>query len=155
MNKKYIILELIPSAIDPSKGPLIQISALKLDNLQLIDRFDYRLNEDKLPLTQFAELISYDKDNFKYVDSHDELMKAFIDWIEDLDLIIINNDYTNNYLRHLDNNKISILDLLDMEYSFDVIDKIISKYNLQPSNYIVDLLYEALIYESNNKDITF
>ena len=25
------------------------------------------------------------------------------------------------------------------------------KYNLEPSNHLVDLLYEAIIYESNNK----
>ena len=34
---------------------------------------------------------------------------------------------------------------------YNDIDDIIEKYNLEPSNYIVDLLYEALIYESNNK----
>ena len=38
-----------------------------------------------------------------------------------------------------------------MEYNDNIIDEIIKKYNLEPSNYIVDLLYEALIYESNNK----
>ena len=26
------------------------------------------------------------------------------------------------------------------------------KYNLEPSNHLVDLLYEAIIYESNNKE---
>ena len=26
------------------------------------------------------------------------------------------------------------------------------KYNLEPSDHLVDLLYEAVIYESNNKD---
>ncbi len=38
-----------------------------------------------------------------------------------------------------------------MTYNDEIIDDIIEKYNLEPSNYIVDLLYEALIYESNNK----
>ena len=33
-NEKYIILEIIPTAIHPSKGDIIQLSALKLDGLQ-------------------------------------------------------------------------------------------------------------------------
>ena len=36
-----------------------------------------------------------------------------------------------------------------MEFSDDVIEKLMSKYNLVPSNHIVDLLYEALIYENS------
>ena len=41
-----------------------------------------------------------------------------------------------------------------MEHSYDVFNKIIKKYNLEPSNHLVDLLYEAIIYESNNKQKT-
>ena len=36
-----------------------------------------------------------------------------------------------------------------MKYNDNIIDEIIEKYNLENSNYIVDLLYEALIYENN------
>ena len=36
-----------------------------------------------------------------------------------------------------------------MKYNDNIIDEIIEKYNLENSNYIVDLLYEALIYEYN------
>ena len=39
-----------------------------------------------------------------------------------------------------------------MDFSDDVIEEVIDKYKLEPSNYIVDLLYEALIFESNNKE---
>ena len=47
-NKEYIILELIPDAISPDKGQVIQLSALKLRGLKLIDRFDYRLNYESV-----------------------------------------------------------------------------------------------------------
>jgi len=36
-----------------------------------------------------------------------------------------------------------------MEYTLDIFDRIIKKYNLVPSNHLVDLIYEALIYETN------
>ena len=39
---KYIILELIPDGIDKDKGIVLQVSGLKLNGLELIDRFDYR-----------------------------------------------------------------------------------------------------------------
>lgn len=151
-DKKYVILEIVPAAISPDKGPIIQLSALKLKGLNLIARFDYRLNEDKVPLKQLIDIINYDKEAFTYLDSHTEIVNKFKRFIGDLELFIIDNNYTNNYLKDFSNKKSSILKLLNLEYSDDVIDKIITKYNLTPSNYIVDLLYEALIYESNNKN---
>ena len=47
LKDEYIILELIPTAINPQKGDIIQLSALKLKGLQLQDRFDERLEEIK------------------------------------------------------------------------------------------------------------
>lgn len=148
--KKYIILELIPTASTKEKGDIIQLSALKLEELKLIDRFDYRLTDEKIPLTELKEMISYDKESFIYKNETDEILEEFKTWSEDLPLLILNNSYTLDYLKELNNKKEDISDYLNIPFSDDIIDKIIDKYNLQPSNYIVDLLYEALIYESNN-----
>ena len=49
-----------------------------MDDLNLIDRFDYRLNEDKIKIPDLIEMISYDKDNFKYVDSTDKIIEEFM-----------------------------------------------------------------------------
>ena len=148
--KKYIILELIPTASTKEKGDIIQLSALKLEDLNLIDRFDYRLVEEKIPLTELKEMISYDKDKFIYKNNTEEILEEFKNWSEDLPLLILNNSYTLDYLKDLNNTKKDISDYLKIPFSDDIIDKIIEKYKLQSSNYIVDLLYEALIYESNN-----
>lgn len=147
--KKYIILELIPTAT--KNGDIIQLSALKLEDLKLIDRFDYRLIEEKIPLNDLKEMINYDKDNFIYKDSTKEILTDFKNWSDKLPLLIIDNSYTLNYLEELENNKESIFKYLNMEYNDYIIDDIMKKYNLKPSNHIVDLLYEALIYESNKK----
>mgnify|MGYP004618936841 FL=1 len=152
MDGKYIILEIIPDAISPKYGNIIQLSALKLDGLKLLDRFDYRLKYDKINNNDLRELISYDKNSFKYVDDYGKILDKFKKWSKGLPLLIIDNTYTYNFLEDIDNEKKSIFTYLGLEYSDDVIDKVIQKYNLQPSNYIVDLLYEALIYESNNRD---
>ena len=72
--KKYIILELIPTASTKEKGDIIQLSALKLEDLNLIDRFDYRLVEEKIPLTELKEMISYDKDKFIYKNNTEEIL---------------------------------------------------------------------------------
>ena len=92
---KYVILEIIPSTSKRETGNILQIQALKLNELKLIDRFDYRLD---IPLN---------------------------------------------------NPKESVFKHLNLEYSQDVFDKIINKYNLEPSNHLVDLLYEAIIYENS------
>lgn len=148
---KYIILEIIPTTISIDTGDIIQLSALKLNDLNLIGRFDYRLNEDKIMSNDFKELINYDKKDFKYVDSTKEILESFDKWSEDYTLLILNNPYTISYLSGIGNKKENIVDKLKLEYNDKIIDEIVKKYNLEPSNYIVDILYEGLIYESNNK----
>jgi DNA polymerase III alpha subunit (gram-positive type) len=148
---KYIILELIPTSLNPTKGEIIQLSALKLNDLNLIDRFDYRIIDSKVPLESMLDMISYDKDKFIYKDSKEEILTDFIKWIEDYKLLIIDNQYTLSYLNDIANEKESIFNYLNMKYHDNIIDDVINKYKLEPSNYIVDLLYEALIYESNNR----
>ena len=72
--------------------------------------------------------------------------------MQDLPLLIIEDSYTLDYLKELNNKKELIYPYLNMEHSYDVFNKIIKKYHLEPSNHLVDLLYEAIIYESNNKE---
>ena len=146
---KYIILEIIPTKFE--NGDIIQLSALKLKDLNLVDRFDYRLNEDKIIIPDLLKIISYDKDKFIYENSTKEILSKFNDWVEDYNLLIINNKYTYNYLKGIKKEVEYIEDKLNLEYTDDLIERIKEKYKLQDSNYIVDLLYEALIYESNNK----
>ena len=63
-NKEYIIVEIIPTSPNPEKGDIAQLSALKLNGLTLVDRFDYRLNEDNINNIYIKEMINYDKENF-------------------------------------------------------------------------------------------
>lgn len=147
LKEKYIILELIPTSLNPDKGLIVQISALKLDGLLLLDRFDYRLNEKYIPYDSMKEMFSYDKDNFTYRDTKEELLKEFQSWTDNLPILIIDDKYTANYLNDFSNSLFQITAFLNIPYSDDLIEKLISKYQLEPSNYIVDLLYEALIKE--------
>lgn len=147
---KYIILELIPDGIDPDKGIVLQVSALKLNGLELVGRFDYRINEDKIRIKEFLEMLNYDKENFTYVDDDKIIMDELKNWVSDLPLLLLDDTYTLNFLNDFDNSKELIFDLYNLEYTSDVFEKIMGKYNLESSNYLVDLLYEALIYESNN-----
>lgn len=149
LNNKYIILELIPTSINKETGVLVQLSALKLDGIKLIDRFDYRINEDMVPLNEFIEMCSYDKENFTYLDSSDAILDKFRVWVSDLPLLIIDNIYTRNYLSDFTNRKESIFNYLDIDNDDNAIQNMIFKYHLEPSNYIVDLLYEAIIHEIN------
>lgn len=150
-NKNYIIVEIIPTASNPKYGAIAQLSALKLNGLVLKERFDYRLKEEKIYNQDILRMINYDKEDFKYVDSSEEIMNQFQEFIGDYDLLIIDNSYTKKYLEKIKNKKESIFKYLHMRFSDNVIDRMIKKYQLEKSNYIVDLLYEALIFESNNK----
>ena len=146
LNKeRYIILEIIPTKV--SGGDIAQLSALKINGIKLEDRFDYRLDKSKINITDILKMIDYDNESFKYVKTTKTLMKNFKKFIEDLPLLIIDNSYTRNYLEDIDNKKESVFKYLGLNVSDDVFDKLLNKYNLEPSNYLVDLLYEALIKE--------
>ena len=146
-NQKYIILELIPTALTKDKGEIVQLSALKLDGLKLIDRFDYRLTEEKVPLSDFIEMCNYDKEKFTYLDTTDEILVQFRKWVENYPLLLMNRTYTLNFLADFSNVKESVFPYLQLAENEDVMQTMITKYHLEPSNYFVDLIYEALIQE--------
>ena len=50
-------------------------------------------------------------------------------------------------IEEFDNKKESIFKYLNLDMSDDVFDRLVNKYNLEASNYLVDLLYEAIIKE--------
>ena len=148
---KYIIVEIIPDHSDPKKGKICQLQALKIDNLKLIDRFDYRLNKDKIENIAILKAIDYDNDKFKYVLNSNTILTDFKNWCNNYPLILIENSYTLEYLKAMNNVKELVYPYLDMEHSYNVFDEIINKYNLEPSNHLVDLIYEAIIYESDRR----
>ncbi len=146
-NEKYVILEIIPTALDPKKGDIAQLSALKIDGTRLLDRFDYRLDKGKVKIPDILKMTNYDNDSFKYVKTTKTILKNFKKFIGDLPLLIIDNDYTRSYLSDFDNEIYSVFSFLNLSVSDDVFDRLMNKYELEPSNYLVDLLYEALIKE--------
>ena len=148
---KYIIVEIIPTHSDPEKGFIAQISALKLEGIKLLDRFDYRVENKLIDNDDIKNIISYDKEMFTYAKSIYFILNKFKHWIEDYPLLIIEEVYTPKYLKEIDNSKELIYPYLNLEYSSAVFNKIMDKYKLEPSNHLVDILYEAIIYEGNNK----
>ena len=147
---KYIIVEIIPSHSNSKVGKIVQLSALKIENLQLIERFDYRLSDDLIENKDLLNMISYDKESFIYTNDSKEILREFKKFSKGIPLLIIDNFYTRDYLKELKNKKESIFEYLNLNITDDVFEKLIKKYNLEPSNHFVDLLYEGLIYESNN-----
>lgn len=142
---KYIIVELIPTTLKKETGEIIQLSALKINKLQIEDRFDYRLHEDKILIKDFLDIISYDKESFIYKYSTDEILNDFEKFIGDYKLLIIDNEYTRNYLSDIKNKKISIYDYFDITNKDRVIEELMDKYSIEPTNYIVDIIYESII----------
>lgn len=142
---KYIIVEIIPTAISPQKGDIVEMTALLVNGLVIEDRFNYRLNERLVALPDFLKMTSYDKDSFIYKDSTKEILDEFNKWSQDYPLLIMNNVYTNNFLQDIPNKKESIFKYMGKEYHDRIIEEIINEYKIEPSNYIVDILYEALV----------
>ena len=146
---KYIIVEIIPTYSTKDKGYIAQLSALKIDNLKLLDRFDYRIKDNLIENDDLKRFIQYDKKSFTYVDNKYFIVEKFKQWSEDYPLLILEESYTRDYLEEIENTKELVYPYLNMEYSLDVFEKILDKYKLEPSNHLVDLIYEAIIFETN------
>lgn len=149
---KYIIIEIIPTHSKKEKGFIAQISALKLEGIKLIERFDYRVEDKLIKSEDLKNMIQYDKKSFTYVDNIYFIPEKFKKWAKDYPILIIDEGYTKDYLSDLDNKKELIWPYLNMEYSIDAFDKIKEKYHLEQTDHLVDLLYESIIYEGNNKE---
>ncbi len=143
----YIIVEIIPRS--RINGYIVQLQALKKKNNKIIDRMDYRLNEKLINNIDILNMIQYDKDLFTYVDDHNSILEIFKLFSNGYKILYMDDNYTENYLKDLNNEKESILKKLGMEYSYAIYEKIINKYKLEYSNHFVDLLYEALVFEGD------
>ena len=149
LPKEYIIVEIIPNHSNAKVGFIVQLQALKIKDNKIIDRLDLRVNENLVDNIDLLNMISYDKEMFTYVDN-DIILNKLVNFIGKDRLLIIDNSYTLDYLKNINNKKESVFKYLDLEFSNDVFDKLIDKYKLEPSNHLVDLLYEALMFEINN-----
>ena len=145
LKDKYIIVEIIPTALTKDKGQIVEMTALKLDGIKLVDRFNYRLSKDKVLLKEFLDMCNYDDESFIYLDESSNILSKFREFASDLPILIIDNTYTLNYLDDFGNDMELVFPYLDLELSDSVIQDMINKYNLQESNYMVDLVYDAII----------
>jgi len=148
---KYIIVEIIPTHSNPEKGFIAQISALKLNGIKLEDRFDYRVEDKFIESEDIKNMIKYDKKNFNYVNNIYFIIEKFKRWAKDYPLLLLEESYTKDYFKDLNNNKELVYPYLGLEFEPNIFDKIIKKYNLELSDHLVDLIYEAIIFEGNNK----
>lgn len=151
LPKEYIIVEIIPSHSTSKNGFIVQLQALKINEDKIIGRLDLRVDENLINNPDLLRMISYDKDMFTYFSDKETIMEEFIKFISKDKLLIIDNSYTLDYLSNITNKKESIFKFLGLEFSYDVFDKIIDKYKIEPSNHLVDILYEALIFEKESK----
>ena len=142
--KNYIIVEIIPNKI--INGDIIQLQALKIKNNKIIDRMDYRLHYELINNPDLIKMISYDKEMFTYTKKKDLIINEFKKFVEDMDIFIIDNNYTRNYLKNIKNNLVSIFDYLDIPNNEESFNELIKKYKLENSNHLVDLLYEAIVF---------
>ena len=151
LPKEYVIVEIIPSHSSSKAGFIVQLQALKINDDKIIDRLDLRISEEYINNPDLLNMISYDKEMFTYVNDKEDILREFTRFINKDKLLIIDNYYTIDYLSSIKNKKESVFKYLKLEFSNDVFDKLIKKYQLEPSNHLVDLLYEAIIFEKNNK----
>lgn len=145
IENDYVIIEVIPTTRSIKTGDIAQLSALKISNNEIVDRFDYRLDKSKIDNEYILNMIDYDNNKFKYLKTTNGILRKLKKFIGNSQLLIIDNEYTKSYLSNINNNKVSFFDIFDIKTDDDSFDVLMKKYNIKPSNYLVDIMYEALI----------
>ncbi len=148
LPKEYVIVEIIPTHSNAKCGFIAQLQALRICDDKIIGRLDLRMDDSLIENNDLLKMISYDKEMFTYTSDKNKILEEFIKFIKKDRLLIIDNYYTIDYLKDIKNKQESVFKYLGLEFSNDVFDKLISKYQLEPSNHLVDLLYEALVFEN-------
>jgi len=97
---KYIIAEIIPTHSQSEKGFIAQLSALKLNGIQLEDRFDYRVENKHIENEDIKKMIKYDKEMFTYVNNIYFIIEKFKRWAENYPILLIEDKYTRDYLKN-------------------------------------------------------
>ena len=151
LPNEYIIVEIIPSHSKAYYGYIVQLQALKIKDDIIIDRLDLRLDESLINNYDLLNMTSYDKEMFKYTKKRNTILEDFKEFIGKDKILIIDNGYTEDYLEEIENKKESVFKYMGLTYTEDIFDIIIDKYDLVPSNHLVDLLYEALMYAKDDK----
>ena len=154
LPKEYVIVEIIPSHSKAYFGFIVQLQALKVKDDMIIGRLDLRVDESLVNNYDLLNMTSYDKEMFKYTKKRNTILEDFKEFIGDDILLIIDNDYTRDYLSEIANKMESVFKYMGMEFTEDAFDKMIAKYNLVPSNHLVDLLYEGLMFEKDSKKLS-
>lgn len=140
---KYVIVEIIPTTRHKNTGDIAQLCAIKCDN-DILSNLNLRLNLEKIQIPDILNMINYNNEKFKYLSTTNKILNEFKKWSKNYKLIIIPNEYTLDYLSDLDNEKVSICEILKINFSDNLITDIANKYNLNLNDEIVEIMYKAI-----------
>lgn len=144
-NGRYIIFDTEFSTMNGDETNMIEISAIKVDKLNIVDEFSYLIRDHKDMLTKGVSRLTKIKEEMLLKDGVEEAyaLNKFIEFIEDLPVVAhaIENDWHACVLLGCENNNIplpknEILDsylILKCMYpkSKCGLDGLISKFNLR------------------------
>jgi len=151
MLDEYIIVEIIPTKSKRELGgDIIQVSCLKINNLLLEDSLYLRQKLDYINIPDLVKMLDYGHDYFKTTKYVNEVEKKFKKFIGNTPLLIMDNDYTRDYLSDYPNKKVSIFDMLGFEEHSNVFQEIRDVYHIEDTPDLVTILYEALIAKYND-----
>ena len=111
-NGKYIIFDTEFSTIKGDKTNMIEISAIKVDKLNIVDKFSYLIRDHKDMLTRSVSKLTKIKKDMLEKDGVEEryALNKFIEFIEDLPVIAhaVENDWHACVLLGCENNNIPL-----------------------------------------------
>ena len=150
MEGEYVIVEIIPNKSKRELGGSIeQVSCIKIKDLFFIDTLYLRHNLAYIENPDIVKMLDYGHDYFETTNYVNEVETRFKKYIGNTPLLIMDNEYTQNYLKDYPNEKKSIFEELGVKEHSNVFEELMKLYGIEPTDDLVTILYEALIGKHN------
>ena len=94
----YVVFDLETTGLSSTRDKIIEISAVKIENLQIIDRFNMFVNPEEKLSNFTTELTSITDDDLKDAETIDTALPKFIDFIKDSILVAHNASFDLSHL---------------------------------------------------------
>jgi DNA polymerase-3 subunit alpha (Gram-positive type) len=95
----YVIFDLETTGLSPKNDKIIEISALKMKNNQIIDKFNALINPERSLNLKIENLTNLNSDWLKSFPTIDKILPSFLEFIQDTILVAHNAQFDINFIK--------------------------------------------------------
>ena len=144
LDNTYVVFDFETTGFNAGgKDSIIEIGAVKIQNGEIIDRFDELINPNRKLPTRITELTGITNEMLVDKDNEETAVKRFIEWYQDLPMVAHNAKFDVSFLKmayqkyNLGEFKNTVIDTLELSRTMDntyarhSLSALVKRYNVE------------------------